>query len=181
MASVHPAELYGLLAEFCDSEELLAAVHRARVLGYRKMEAYSPFNVEGLSEAMEQGRTRIPLITLIGGVCGGITAYAMMYYATAISYPVNVGGRPLDSWPAFVPITFELTVLGAALFAFFGMLISNGLPRLYHPVFRIDEFAAASRDRFFLCIEARDPNFRLAETREFLAALPGSRVFEVPP
>lgn len=173
-------ELYGLVAGFCDAEQLLSAVREARAAGYRDIESYSPFNVEGLSEAMEHKRTWIPLLALTGGVCGGVTAYTMMYTGAVLDYPVNVGGRPLHSWPAFMPITFELTVLGAALFAFFGMLISNGLPRLHHPLFDVPEFAAASRDGFFLCVEASDPNFDVAETQAFLARLPGSRVFEVP-
>lgn len=174
-------ELYGLLAEFKDAESAIQAARRIYEAGYRRIDAYSPFPVEELSEAVGHHRTRLPLVVLIGGLAGGIGAYYMMYYASVDSYPINVGGRPLHSWPSFIPITFELTVLAASFAAVLGMLGLNGLPMPYHPVFNVPEFKRASRDRFFLCIEAADPLFRLAETRQFLEGLAPHRVFEVEP
>jgi hypothetical protein len=178
-ASQAPAELYGLLAEFSDSDALLNAVRAASAAGYRQMNAYTPFPLEGLSEALGQKRSRLPLVVLLGGIAGGGLAYFMMYYASVISYPINVGGRPLHSWPAFIPITFELTVLGASFAAFLGMLGLNGLPHPHHPLFAVPEFSLASRNRFFLCIEARDPLFHTEQTRRFLEGLADS-VHEVP-
>jgi hypothetical protein len=171
---------YGLLAEFEQGEELLAAAHAASAAGYRQMNGYTPFPLEGLHEALGQKPTRLPLLTLLGGIAGGSAAYFMLYYASVISYPLNVGGRPLHSWPAFVPITFELAVLGASFAAFFGMLALNGLPHPYHPLFNVPEFKLASRDRFFLCIQARDPLFNLDRTRQFLEKL-APKVYEVQP
>ena len=129
--------LYGLLAEFETADALLAAAREAYAEGYREMDAYSPFPVEGLAEAIGFKKTRVPLLVLISGITGGLTGYVMQYYSAVWSYPINVGGRPLHSWPAFVPITFELTVLFAAFAAVFGMLVMNGLPRFYHPVFNV--------------------------------------------
>ena len=173
-------ELYGLLAAFEQPEALLQAARQAYAAGYRKMNGYTPFPVEGLSQALGQQPTRVPLFTLIGALSGGALAYGMLYYASVISYPINVGGRPLHSWPAFIPITFELTVLGGSFAAFFGMLALNGLPHPYHPLFNAPSFSLASRDRFFLCIQARDPQFESHQTRKFLEAL-GALVDEVPP
>ena len=172
-------ELYGLLAEFNDSQALMKAVQAAYAAGYRKMNAYTPFPLEGLSAALGQKPSRLPMIVLLGGVLGGSLAYFMMYYASVISYPMNVGGRPLHSWPAFLPITFELTVLGASLAAFLGMLGLNGLPHPHHPLFEVPEFSLASRDRFFLCIETSDRLFHSTQTRQFLQGL-ASAVHEVP-
>lgn len=171
---------YGLLAEFDNSSNLIEAVESVRREGYRRLDAFSPFPVEGLSEALGFRRTRVPLITLCGGLAGGLGGFAMQYWMAAVNYPINVGGRPLNSWPAFIPITFELTVLGAALAAVLGMLALNGLPRPYHPVFHIPSFALASRDRFFLCIESRDPNFDPVKTRLLLESLPSNAVSDVP-
>jgi len=173
-------ELYGLLAEFEQSEALLEAAGKAHAAGHTKMNAYTPFPLEGLSETLGQKPTRLPLIVLLGGILGGSGAYFMMYYASVISYPINVGGRPLHSWPAFIPITFELSVLGAAFAAFLGMLALNGLPHPHHPLFNVPAFNLASRDRFFLCIQARDRLFDVDRTRQFLEGL-GARVHEVPP
>ncbi|MBS0208347.1 MAG: DUF3341 domain-containing protein [Planctomycetes bacterium] len=173
------APLYGLLAEFDQSDELVAAARQAYAAGYRMMNGYSPFPVHGLSEALGQKSSRLPLITLLGGLCGGAAAYYMMYYASVVSYPLNIGGRPLHSWPAFLPITFELTVLAAAFAAVLGMLALNGLPHPHHPLFNVPEFKLASRSKFFLCIQSRDPRFTLIETAEFLARLHG-KVHEVP-
>ena len=174
-------ELYGLLAEFEHPHELVLAAARAREAGYRRVQAYTPIPVEGLVEALGQVPTRLPRLTLLGGVLGGLAGYAMQYYASAIDYPANVGGRPLDSWPAFLPITFELTVLGAAMFAVLGMLALNGLPMPYHPLFNVPEFRRASRDRFFLCIETRDPAFGLETTGAFLQGLTPHPILPVPP
>jgi hypothetical protein len=179
MKSIHKPPLYGMLAEFSDSQALLTAARAAYAAGYRKMNAYTPLPLEGLSEALGQKASRLPLLVLLGGMCGGGLAYGMMYYASVISYPINVGGRPLHSWPAFVPITFELTVLGASLTAFLGMLALNGLPHPHHPLFAVPSFSLATRDHFFLCIEAGDPLFQLLETRRFLESLTTS-VHEVP-
>ncbi len=175
-----PEELYGLLAEFDEGAALLAAARQAYAAGYRKMNGYTPFPIHGLAQALGQRPSRVPLATLIGGIAGGGAGYFMLYYASVISYPINVGGRPLHSWPAFIPITFEMTVLGAAFAAFFGMLALNGLPHPYHPLFNVPAFSLASRDRFFLCIQSGDPLFDLEQTRRFLANL-GARVHEVPP
>ncbi len=172
-------ELYGLLGEFETTEVLIEAARKAHAAGYRKMNAYTPFPLEGLSEALGQPPTRLPLVVLLGGMFGGIAAYAMLYYASVISYPINVGGRPLHSWPSFIPITFEMTVLGASFAAFFGMLGLNGLPHPHHPLFGVPAFSLASRDRFFLCIQSRDPLFQLETARQFLESL-GARVHEVP-
>ena len=173
------APLYGLLAEFETGEKLLAAAKKAYAGGYREMDAYSPFPVEGLAEAIGFKKTRVPLIVLIGGITGGLTAYAMQYYSAVWSYPLNVGGRPLHSWPAFVPVTFELTILFAAFAAVFGMLLMNGLPRFYHPVFNVPEFKLASQTRFFLCVKAADQQFEKEATSGFLKALGALAVREV--
>ncbi len=171
--------IYGLLAEFEHAEELIEAARKAREAGYRRMDAYTPFPVEGLAEALQTGPSRLPFIVLIGGILGGAGGYFMQYYAAAITYPVNVGGRPLHSWPAFIPVTFELTVLIASLSAVLGMLALNGLPRPYHPVFNVDAFVHASRDRFYLAIEALDPKFDREGTAKFLETLSPHEVFEV--
>jgi len=159
------------MAEFEDPTTLVAATERAYHEGYRRMDAYSPFPIEELQDALGGHHTRLPLIVLIGGLVGGIGGYALQYWVAAIAYPINVGGRPLHSWPAFIPVTFECTILVAALSAVLGMLALNGLPMPYHPVFNVPRFALASRNRFFLCIEARDRKFDLEETRRFLETL----------
>ncbi len=170
---------YGLLAEFSSPEELIRAAEQAHAAGFRKMDAFAPFPVDGLAEALGR-KTRLPLLVLIGGILGGVGAYYMEWYANVVSYPINIGGRPMHSWPAFVPITFELTVLAAALTAFFFSLGLNGLPRLYHPLFNVPRFERASQDSFFLCIESRDPNFDPEKTRKFLQSLNATSVMEVP-
>jgi hypothetical protein len=163
--------IYGLLAEFEDPTSLVAATHKAHAEGYRCMDAYSPFPIEELHEALGTHHTRLPLIVLIGGIVGCVGGYLLQYWAATIAYPINIGGRPLHSWPAFIPITFECTILVAALSAVLGMLALNGLPQPYHPVFNVPRFALASRNRFFLCIEAKDPKFGIDKTRSFLETL----------
>jgi hypothetical protein len=175
------ANIHGLLAEFTTPEALLAATRQAYDAGYRRMDAYSPFPVEGLAEALGSRHTWVPAIVLAGGVAGGVGGFAMQYYAAVIDYPLNVGGRPFNSWPMFIPITFELTILAGALAALIGMLALNGLPRPYHPVFNVDSFGRASQDRFFLCIEAADPRFDRDQTAHFLDGLGAREVSDVAP
>jgi hypothetical protein len=170
---------YGLLAEFSTHEQLMRAAEQAYAAGFRSMDGYAPFAVEGLAEALGK-KNRLPLLVLIGGIIGGVGGYFMEWYANAISYPINVGGRPIHSWPAFIPITFELTILCAGLTAFVGSLALNGLPRFYHPLFHVPEFDRASQDRFFLCIKSRDRKFRSKETRAFLEGLEPLSITEVP-
>jgi len=163
--------LYGMLAEFDDPNALVAAAHRARHEGYRRMDAYSQFPIEELHDALGGEPTKLPLLVLLGGLFGCIGGFGLCYWASVIAYPLNVGGKPFNSWPAFIPVTFECTILAAALTAVFGMLALNGLPQPYHPVFNVPRFALASRNRFFLCIEARDGLFDLEGTRRFLETL----------
>jgi hypothetical protein len=172
--------LYGLMAEFENPTDLVNAARAAHEAGYRRMDAYTPFPVEGLAEAIGFRRTRVPLLVLIGGVTGCVGGYLMQYYCAAVSYPVDIGGRPLNSWPMFIPVTFEVTVLVASITAVVGMLALNGLPTPYHPTFNVPRFALASRDRFFLCVESRDPKFDAEATRQFLAGLRPREVSEVP-
>ena len=169
--ATRPGTTYGLLAEFDDPTSLVAAAANARDAGYRCMDAYSPFPIEELHHALGSHQTKLPLIVLIGGLVGCLGGYALQYWASAIAYPLNVAGKPLHSWPAFIPVTFECTILGAALSAVLGMLALNGLPMPYHPVFNVPRFALASRNRFFLCIEAKDPKFDVEDTRRFLETL----------
>ena len=173
------ATLHGLLAEFLTPEALLDATRRAYAAGYRRMDAYSPFPVEGLAEALGSHRTAVPAIVLGGGIVGAAGGLFMQWYATTVDYPLNVGGRPLNSWPMYIPITFELAILVAALAALVGMLALNRLPQPYHPVFNVAAFARASQDRFFLCIEADDPRFERAATARFLADLGAREVNDV--
>ena len=166
-----PSVIYGLMAEFDDPSSLVAATERAHQEGYRCMDAYSPFPIEELHEALGSRHTRLPLIVLVGGLCGCVGGYALEYWSSVVAYPLNIGGKPLHSWPAFIPVTFETTILVAALTCVLGMLALNGLPMPYHPVFNVPRFALASRNRFFLCIEAKDLKFDLEETRRFLETL----------
>lgn len=170
--------LYGVMAEFAKPEELLQAARSAYAEGYRKMDAYSPFPVEGVAEAIGFEKTRVPMLVLVGGITGALIAYGMQYYSAVKDYPLNVGGRPLHSWPSFVPITFELMVLCAAFAAVFGMLIMNGLPRPYHPVFNVPEFKLASQTRFFLCIKVTEPKI-VEQAKNFLSSLEPLAVHEV--
>ncbi len=180
MTDTYDPRLYGLAAEFSGSEKLLEATRRTVQEGYRKVDAYTPYPVEGLDEALKFHRTWVPPIVLIGGVLGAITGYALQYYVAVIAYPINVGGRPLNSWPMFVPVIFELTILFAAIFAVLGMLGLNGLPMPYHPLFNVPRFAMATRDRFFLVVQSTDPKFDLEGTRRFLQSLGAQEVSDVP-
>ena len=170
---------YGLMAEFENPSDAVAAARRVHEEGYRRIDAFSPYPIEALSEAIGVHSTKMPLIVLIGGLAGLLGGYLLQYYVHVIDYPLNVGGRPFHSWPAFIPIAFETTVLGAALAAVLGMLALNGLPEPYHPVFNAPNFALASRDRFFLLIEATDPKFDAEATRRFLQSLGPREVTDV--
>lgn len=175
------SNLYGLMAEYDGPQELMAATAAAHVLGYRAMDAYSPFPIEGMAEMLHEHKNRLPKLVLIGGIVGAVLGFGFQYYAAVIDYPMNVGGRPFNSWPSFIPITFEVTILIAAFTAVLGMFALNGLPQPYHPVFNVERFAHASRDRFFLCIEATDPRFNLEETKKFLESTHTLGVYEVEP
>ena len=171
--------IYGVTAEFDNPTALVNAARAAREKGYRKMEAYSPFPIEELHDALHLHHNKLPLIVLIGGILGLLTAWVMQYYITVIQFPINVGGRPLNSWPAYIIIMFELTVLFAAIACVLGLLALCGLPMPYHPMFNVPRFASASRNRFFLCIEAADPLFDHDKTVEFLETLEPKEVSEV--
>jgi hypothetical protein len=173
-------QLFGLMAEFETPQQVLEAARRAREAGYTAMDAYTPYTVEGLSAELGLPRTRVPSVVLIAALVGAGVGFFMQYYTMAVDYPFNVGGRPANSWPVFVPIAFEVMVLVAGFAALLGMLFLNGLPRPHHPVFNVPQFERASQDRFFLCIEASDAKFDLVETRRFLADLRPAEVLEVP-
>jgi hypothetical protein len=172
--------LYGLLAEFPNADSLCAAARHVRSRGWTKVEAYTPFPIEGLDEIVQADKGWIAPITLLGGILGGAGTYFLQWYAAVVDYPINIGGRPLNSWPAFIPATFEITILGAALAATVAMLALNGLPRLYHPLFEVEEFELASRNRFFLCLPARDPVFAPGFARDVLGELHPLLLREVP-
>ena len=165
------AKVHGLMAEFADAAALVHAAERTHAAGYRRVDAYSPFPIEELHHALGSPRSRLPLIVLAGGIIGCLGGFLLQYWTSAVAYPLNVGGRPLNSWPSFIPVTFECTILVASLSAVLGMLALNGLPMPYHPVFNVERFALASRNRFFLCIESRDKQFDVARTRQFLESL----------
>lgn len=171
---------FGMVAEFADAEELVAAAARIHELGYRRVECYSPLPVEGLADAIGFHRTRMPLIVLCGGIVGGFTGLALQYWTTVIEYPLNIGGRPLFSWPSFVPVIFELTVLFAALSAVLGMLAMNGLPRPHHPLFGITGFERATQDSFFLAVLTKDSLYDETKTRALLNELGAKEVHDVP-
>jgi hypothetical protein len=171
---------YGVMAEFASITELVAAIEAAREAGYTQMDAYTPFPSHEVSHALHLPPSKLPLLVLAGGILGCIGGYALQYFAAVVDYPLNIGGRPLHSWPYFIPITFECTILGAALTAVFGMLALNRLPTPYHPVFNDDNFALASRDAFFLCVESTDPKFNRDRLFDFFKNLEARHVAEVP-
>jgi Alternative complex III, ActD subunit len=176
----HRMRTYGVVGEFETPKKLIQAAEKAHAAGYRNMDAYAPFPVEGLSEALGLKRSLVPLVTLTGGLLGGLSAFGFQYWVSVISYPENIGGRSLNSWPAFIPVTFELTVLGASLFAVFGMLAMNKLPQPHHPLFNVERFQKhASVDRFYLCLEATDPKFAVAEATKFLKEIEAQNISEV--
>jgi len=168
--------IHGLMAEFDAPEDILAAAGAARRKGYREMDAYTPFPMEELTDALGIRHTTLSLFVLCCGIAGGLIGFFMQYFTSVIDYPVNIGGKPLNSWPQFIPITFEMTILFAAIGAVVGMIFRNGLPRPVHPVFNVDRFELATRDKFFLCIEATDPLFHQEETAKFLNSLGPSHV-----
>jgi hypothetical protein len=172
--------IYGLMAEFRAPEDILRATRRTRREGYTVMDAYTPYPVEGLAAELGLGRTRIPFVILMAALVGAATGFFMQWYTASVDYPLDVGGRPLNSWPAFLPITFEVAVLVSGIAALLGMLLLNGLPRPYHPTFNVPSFERASQDRFFLCIEASDPKFDREGTKQFLATLGPTEITEVP-
>jgi hypothetical protein len=171
--------IYGMTAEFDNPTALVAATRAAREKGYRRMDAYSPFPIEELNDVLHLHRNKLPLIVLLGGITGGLTGYLLQYYVTVWEFPINIGGRPLHSWPSYIIITFELTILFAAFSAVLGLLGLCGLPMPYHPMFNVPRFASATRNRFFLCIESSDPLFDHDGTAEFLESLEAKEVSEV--
>jgi hypothetical protein len=172
--------IYGLMAEFDSASALVAAAERTHQAGYKRIDAYSPFPVEGLAEAIGFHHDLVPLITLLGGLVGGVSGYLMQYWMAAVNYPLNIGGKPYHSWPAFIVITFEMTILFAGLSAVLGMLALNGLPMPYHPVFNVPRFALATKDRFFLVVFSTDPKYDQDRTRKFLEELGPRSISEVP-
>jgi hypothetical protein len=177
MDQTRPA--YGLMAEFGDPTSLVAAAKRTYAEGYRRFDSYSPFPIHELFDAMQCHDRRVPLFVLLGGIAGAIAGFGLQAWVSAVAYPLNIGGRPYISWPMFIPVTFELTILFAALAAVLSWIVLNGLPMPYHPVFNVPRFATASQDRFFLAIEATDPNFDRTRTFEFLKSLGAREINEV--
>ena len=178
-ATAAPA-LYGLMAEFETPTDLLNACKSAYAEGYRDMDAYSPFPIEEASEAIGFHKSAVPLVTLVGGLLGGLSGFALQYWIIVIAYPLNIGGKPYNSWPAFIVPTFEMTILFAGIIGMLGMFALNGLPQPYHPVFNVDRFSKVTRNRFFLCVEASDPKFDPAGTRQFMERLKPLSISEVP-
>jgi hypothetical protein len=172
-------EIYGLMAEFRTPAAVVDAAHHVREAGYTKVDAYSPYPIEELVEALHIGHSQLPKLVLAGGILGALCGWGLQYWASVLEYPLNIGGRPINAWPAFIIPSFETTILFAALAAVLGMLGLNGLPEPYHPVFNVPNFALATRDKFFICIEARDAKFSRTETGKFLRSLGAAEVQEV--
>jgi hypothetical protein len=178
LEAVHP--LYGVMAEFDSPGALVSAARRAREAGFRRFDAYSPMPIHEMDDAMDLKDNRVSMFTLIGGIIGGISGFGLASWVEAVALPLNIGGRPLISVPMFIPVTFELTILIGGLTAAISMILLNGLPRPYHPVFNVDRFVNASRNKFFLCIESADPRFDYIETIKFLESLNPEEIAEVP-
>jgi hypothetical protein len=174
-----PRGIYGVMAEFEDPTSLVVAAKAAYQQGFRKLDAYTPFPIEELHEVLHLHKNKLPLIVLLGGICGGLTGYLMQYFITVIYFPINIAGRPLHSWPSYIIITFELTILFGSIAAVLGLLGLCGLPMPYHPTFNVPRFSAATKDRFFLCIEAADPLFDLQNTSRFLESMEPKEVSQV--
>jgi hypothetical protein len=174
-------KLFGLVAQYEDSEKLLEAAQKAKNAGYVKMDAYSPFYVEGLVDALGNKDDRVPKVIFVSGITGACLGMLLQWWTSNVDYPMNIGGRPDFSWPQFIPVTFESGILCAAFGAVVGMLLLNGLPRPHHPIFNASGIERATDDRFFLCIEATDPNFDEAEVKKFLAATGAEQVVEATP
>ena len=171
-----PSALYGLLAEFDSAQELLDAAHQVRAAGYQRADAYSPFPIHGLAEALGFDEHKVPKFVLAGGIAGALGGFGLEWWTQVIAYPLNIGGRPYFSWVSFIPPAFETTILFAAFSAAISMIALNGLPQPYHPVFNAPRFRLASQNRFFLAIEASDPRFDMEQTRAFLIGLNPSEV-----
>ena len=171
---------YGLLAEFDSPTALVKAAEATHAAGYVKIDAYSPLPIEGLAEAIGFHHDLVPLVTLIGAIIGGATGYLMQYWINTMAYPLNIGGKPFHSWPSFIVVTFEMTILFGGISAVFGMLALNGLPMPYHPVFNVSRFAMASKDRFFLIVFSSDKKYDDVKTRELLESLGPKTLTEVP-
>ena len=168
------------MAEFPDANSLVEAARRVHAQGYRRTDAYSPFPIHELFDAIDAHDRRVPFLILCGGIAGALAGFGLCYWVSAIVYPLNVGGRPLNSWPSFIPVTFELTILFASFAAVLSMIGLNGLPMPYHPVFNVPSFLRASQDKFFLAIESVDPKFDRAKTLAFLKSLGAREIHEVP-
>ena len=173
--------IYGVMAEFDNPTALVAAARAAHEEGYRKLDAYSPFPIEELSDVLHLHKNRLPLIVLCGGIIGGLVGYLLQWFVTVIYYPINIAGRPLHSWPAYIVITFEMTILFAAISAVIGMIVLNKLPMPYHPAFNVERFEHASKVKFFLLVESEDPKFDRQATLDFLKGLNASEINEVEP
>lgn len=173
------ADLYGVVARFGSPESILKAAQQTRDAGYETIEAYTPFYIEGLDDNLGHAPTRLGWVVLMMGITGLIVGFFMQYWSNAVYYPLNIGGKPLNSWPNFIVITFECAVIFSAFTAGLFMLGRNGLPRLYHPIFNTPGFENATRDKFFLCIEAKDENFDTEKAKVFLASLDAEEVAEV--
>ena len=179
MSAVTTTNLHGMLAEFDDPEAVVEAIHRTQEEGYTDFDTFSPYPVEEFADAQHAHTSWLPWIVLAGGVACALTGWALQFITSTEIYPMNIGGRPFNSWPAFIVVMFECTILFGAFSAVFGMLALNGLPAPYHPLFNVESFKRASQDRYFLCIEAKDPNFDAERTRAFMESLNPIEVNEV--
>lgn len=170
---------YALVAEFTSAEALLDAAEKTGQAGYRNTDAYTPFSVPGMSDALRFHDVRMPFLIFTGGLIGCFTGFTLQWYTAAVDYPLSVGGKPFNSLPSFFPVSFECTILFASLTAFICTFALNGLPKPYHPIFNTPGFLRASKDRFFLAIETSDPLYDADETRKFLEGLGAEAVSEV--